>query len=412
MGEWKKGTTKVAKPLFIMAFSLLAMGACAPQEEASGEGSGGLGEQGSDAGSGQADGGPDTGRLPQGEPGGGEEDPQDNILPDILRSTGARLEGEIAPGQPLLVRLQANRGDRIALWARPVGEVPWRPFLAIRRTGQSQNLIYSAPQQGEAHIPWRAEELAEGWEIFSTATYDIVLEHRGGEPGAFQLVLECVGGPCKHDARAPRTDGYQGLQDVALREAIVQDNAGHIALDYTSARRAMFVEIDNRDGQVSCVYTGTNVATRDIPDHTYMNTEHTWPQSRGAEGVARTDLHHLFPTLTEANEVRGSLYFGDVVTTGVEWSQGGSRLGRDAQGALRFEVRDAHKGDVARALFHFAVTYQQGIPAHEEAALRRWHAQDPVSEAERARNQAVARWQNSRNPFVDFPGLSEQIRDF
>ena len=50
-----------------------------------------------------------------------------------------------------------------------------------------------------------------------------------------------------------------------------------------------------------------------------MNTEHTWPQSKGATGAAKSDLHHLFPTDSKANSIRGNHPFG-IVTGAVSWS--------------------------------------------------------------------------------------------
>ena len=41
--------------------------------------------------------------------------------------------------------------------------------------------------------------------------------------------------------------------------------------------------------------------------------------------------------------------------------------------------------------------------------LMRWSREDPVSEKEIARNNAVHEIQNNRNPFIDYPGLEEYI---
>ncbi len=52
------------------------------------------------------------------------------------------------------------------------------------------------------------------------------------------------------------------------------------------------------------------------------------------------------------------------------------------------------------------------ISKRQEKALREWHVADPVDAAERAKHDIVARYQNVRNPFVDFPQLVDQIADF
>ena len=174
----------------------------------------------------------------------------------------------------------------------------------------------------------------------------------------------------------------------------------------------MFTRLDVVDSAVECVYTGrTTIINGQRPDQTDMNVEHTWPQSRGADsGDARSDLHHLFPVIPSVNSRRSNNYFG--VVTDPSWEEAGSKYGRGANDETLFEPRDAHKGDVARAIFYFAVMYEGDIIPEEEAILRAWHAQFPPDGADRARNNRVAQRQRSRNPFVDFPELVEKIDDF
>jgi hypothetical protein len=41
--------------------------------------------------------------------------------------------------------------------------------------------------------------------------------------------------------------------------------------------------------------------------------------------------------------------------------------------------------------------------------LLRWSQQDPISEKEIKRNEAIYKIQKNRNPFVDYPGLEQYI---
>jgi endonuclease I len=142
-----------------------------------------------------------------------------------------------------------------------------------------------------------------------------------------------------------------------------------------------------------------------------MNTEHTWSISWGPDTSATSaDLHHLYPTLTTANAVRDSYRFGKVVNP--EWQSGGSKLGTDANGAVVFEPRNAHKGNVARSTFYFAVRYSVSIDAVQERVLKQWNHDDPPDSAERARNSSIADIQKRRNPFIDFPARADRMHDF
>ena len=50
-----------------------------------------------------------------------------------------------------------------------------------------------------------------------------------------------------------------------------------------------------------------------------------------------------------------------------------------------------------------------GLSSWQLAMLMKWAKNDPVSEKETNRNNAVYGIQNNRNPFIDYPGLEEYI---
>jgi deoxyribonuclease I len=196
------------------------------------------------------------------------------------------------------------------------------------------------------------------------------------------------------------------LTDESLKDHLEKlVSTPHAPIGYSEARVAIFSRLDNQQGKVHCVYTGQVHQTTSVPDASVFNTEHTWPQSLGATGIAKSDLHHLFPTESRANGIRGNLPFGWVSSP--DWSAGGSKCDR-----RQFEVRPDHRGNVARAMFYFSVRYRKPIAPAQEAVLREWHAQDPVDDAERVRNDQIQNIQQNRNPFVDQPDFVDKINDF
>lgn len=154
-----------------------------------------------------------------------------------------------------------------------------------------------------------------------------------------------------------------------------------------------------------------------IPDNTIINVEHTWPQSkfsgRYPADLQKADLHHLFPTDSKMNALRGSNPFGEVYhdsqRANCQASKSGS--GSDA-GRQVFEPPQHHKGHVARALFYFSIRYEIAISPNEEAILKKWNQDYPADEIEIARNEAIYKLQGNRNPFIDYPELASAISDF
>ena len=227
---------------------------------------------------------------------------------------------------------------------------------------------------------------------------------------------------------APRPQGDAGAQwndvaslhDKALIAALLARIGNHHNVGYTQARGMLFGvtgQLDFVGNQFECLYTG-KLGTPDgsnAPDG--FNTEHTWPQSLGAQNdPAKSDLHHLFPATAEANNARGNYLFGMSdcdKSKSCSFSQAGSELGPQSGGSETvFEVRPARRGDVARAHFYFSVRYSIPITVIEEPTLRQWTNEDPPDDRERLRNDAIEALQKNRNPFVDRPEFVDQISDF
>jgi hypothetical protein len=377
-----------------------------------------------------------------------DADADTSTIPESITTAGAEFSGSIAANEKVEIQLQANTSDRVVLWLRKADGTDWNPSVSIFRPGESEAVVWGNPSGYEdAHIPYRDDELDIGWEFFDGGDYTLELANLSQNDGRFEFELRCVSGPCRQQAADTDEDGFAddrdncpnepnpeqfdsdgdgigdvcdpdqagdpfvGLSGQALRDEILARHEGHTATTYDDSRDLIFGTVDNVDGEVECVYTGQTIRTDTAPSSGF-NVEHTWPQSRGADsGAPQADMHHLFATTSESNTRRSANYFGDVVTN-ISWSEGGSKLGEDSSGEKRFEPRDEHKGNVARAIFYFSVIYQMPIPQHEETVLRQWHDDDPVDANERVRNQSVADLQNSRNPFIDYPEIADRIDDF
>lgn len=160
------------------------------------------------------------------------------------------------------------------------------------------------------------------------------------------------------------------------------------------------------------------------------NKEHVIPQSIFSQNnPMRGDAHHLLPTDGRVNGFRSNFPFGTVGNSLVSQAgisnptQNGSKLGNSTVAGYSgtvFEPIDEFKGDIARIYFYFVTRYEdlvgnwssypmfngssnQAIATPFLNLLYQWHLNDPVSEKEIARNNAIYQYQGNRNPFVDFP---------
>lgn len=198
-----------------------------------------------------------------------------------------------------------------------------------------------------------------------------------------------------------------------FKEARQSPERQRIKKTYREAREFMFGTLDNKGGEVESIYNGKKVKTRGIPDSNVMNTEHSWARSwfrstlpRNQAELADVDLHHLFPSMSDINSLRGNLPFADLPDS-VGPLPGGSQCD-----GSKFEPRDVDKGNIARAIFYFSQNYSVAIPNDQEPTLRKWHQADPVSPAEIERCNKIAGFQGNENPFVLHPELVGIIADF
>ena len=198
----------------------------------------------------------------------------------------------------------------------------------------------------------------------------------------------------------------------------------HTAVGYGPARHYLYTQLhvtnnDSRGPILKEVYCNREeAATGNDPASTDINCEHTWPQSKFTKSfpteLQKSDMHHLFPADSKANGVRGNFDFAEVNSNGnlKNCSASASGASVTSGGSNYFEPPVEHRGNVARALFYFAVRYKISMSKDQETFLRKWNEQDPVDDAEMARNDAIEKLQGDRNPFIDYPNLAQDISKF
>ena len=154
------------------------------------------------------------------------------------------------------------------------------------------------------------------------------------------------------------------------------------------------------------------------------NREHLIPQSVFNQATPMySDAFFVVPSDKKVNAQRGDLPFGKVGSA--NWtSLNGSKRGNNLNSSysagysdIVFEPIDEFKGDIARNLLYFATRYEDVVAGFNYVMfnntsnqvfaqpflniLLTWNQQDPVSNREIARNNAIYARQGNRNPYID-----------
>lgn len=139
-----------------------------------------------------------------------------------------------------------------------------------------------------------------------------------------------------------------------------------------------------------------------------------------------SDAFHIYPTDGKVNGQRSNFPYGECANgTTLPSCNGVDALGKLGKSTFPgysgtvFEPVDEYKGDFARSYFYMAACYNDKIASWSSPMLAgnsypcyttwavnlllKWNEQDPVSQKEIDRNNAVYKHQNNRNPFIDHP---------
>ena len=223
---------------------------------------------------------------------------------------------------------------------------------------------------------------------------------------------------------------FPSIEGDELKEKLIENYKTTYVLSYDNARDTLFLRIDRKGDSLTCIYTGYTVfidTTQDPTTYVYNNynfqTEHTYPQSKGAEdGNGNSDMHHLFPVWGSVNASRGNNPFGELYSfqTDKWWfkdtsfteepSDIGNKCSKIGKilGETFFEPGEDKKGDIARAVFYFYTMYKEDadladslffLLQHEN--FYKWGYYDPPDSLEKARTFKIATYQEDKpNPYI------------
>ncbi len=196
-----------------------------------------------------------------------------------------------------------------------------------------------------------------------------------------------------------------------------------------------------QEGYVTWFYTGTISTYNGVMGSTQGATsrEHIWPKKGGnaykdTESNVGSDAHHLRPVEASFNTKHSDSQFDEVeavVDNIVEEmnSINYSNLCYLDKNKKAFMPGVGYRGATARILMYVQTRWGDlytddngcGLKFTTEtnstnpkligniATLMKWHLEEPPTEEEKLRNEAVAKIQGNRNPFIDHPEYAERI---
>ena len=249
---------------------------------------------------------------------------------------------------------------------------------------------------------------------------------------------------------------YESLSGETLKTKLYSIvSAGTKSVSYAELWNSFRTTDDRDDGTVWDMYGdyhfifGTDQAGNYSKPGDVYNREHSVPKSWFKENAPMvTDLWHIYPTDGQINNTRSNYMFGEVddsvaLDPDKVGNPVGNREGNEigkidskwiysgiSAGTTVFEPYEIYKGDFARTYFMMATRYQNVIgnwnpgnsfdistnsgsfPSLTQYSINlflTWAKEDPVSQKEIDRNNAVYKIQNNRNPFIDYPGFADLI---
>lgn len=228
------------------------------------------------------------------------------------------------------------------------------------------------------------------------------------------------------------------LTGASLKTELFNKISNHKSLGYSGVTGiAVYSKTDVReDGKIWDIYSNTTSFSPSTSYGNYSkegdsyNKEHIIPQSIfSKKEPMRSDVFHLYPTDGYVNNRRSNYPHAEVGTVDYSSNNSFTLVGTSATSGVSgsvCEVNDLYKGDIARTYFYFVTAYQDKLssfktyaafsnnsyPSLSKWAINlylKWAKEDPVSEKEIKRNEAIYQLQGNRNPFIDYPELAQRV---
>lgn len=259
-------------------------------------------------------------------------------------------------------------------------------------------------------------------------------------------IIFCLLAVCLSAEAKPKEGHYSQLDNKAGEELwnsiYTCTQKGYSDLTYDGLIEAYLKTDADEDGNIIDMYGGCQFPSSKKcgnygKECDCYNREHSIPKSwwGGSPKTSKqgSDIFHLVPTDGYVNNMRGNLAFGEVKEGTSDYNYNQNKRGSSSlQGysGTVFEPCDEYKGDFARGYMGtiakwnlkattgdgattFTGEYTDegnfGLTDYGIFLLMKWHRQDPVSEKELKRNDAIEQTQGNRNPFIDYPELAEYL---
>jgi deoxyribonuclease-1 len=119
------------------------------------------------------------------------------------------------------------------------------------------------------------------------------------------------------------------------------------------------------------------------------------------------DMHNLYPALADINKVRSSFPFAMIPGEHRDFGRCDFEF-HPRQRAV--EPRPVSRGNIARAMLYMVDTYGLSLYKRQGELMKKWNREDPPDNEERRRNNLIAKYQGTRNRFIDDPKAVESMR--